>query len=163
MCEFAGFGLTRPHYLGGKIGQELTKLEIIPRSRPYPQTTPAPPNPRQLKQHAFPENLCMIFLSLLFNGHHLRFMCRFQEGPRNDYTGCKGQGTGQGTGSLELTWPPAGGRGGCKRVPPRPKGRQGGPQNQTHAETHLQPPAPSPAAGEENKYLGLGLTPQGHR
>lgn len=50
-----------------------------------------------------------------------------------------------------------------KRAPSQPEGRQEGPQNQTHAKTYLQPPTPSFAAGEENKYLRLCPTPQIHR
>lgn len=123
----------------GKIGQALSELETIPGSLTHTH------KPHQLKLCVFPEkSLWTISLSLLFNVHHLCFMCRFQEGPRNDYTRCKGEATG----SLELIAPSWG----AKRVPSRPKGRQEGPQNQTHAKTYLQPPAPSPAAGEENKY-----------
>lgn len=63
---------------------------------------------------------------------------------------------------MEFTAPSWGGGGG-KRVPSQPKGRQEGPQNQTHAETYSQPPTPSPTAGEEKKYLRLCPTPHIHR
>ena len=81
----------------------------------------------------FPENLCTIFLSLLFNAHHLCFMCRFQEDPRNDYTGCKGQVTGRVTRNLELT------------APSHPHDLGGTPQPNTQAHTHS--PAPDGLAG----------------
>ena len=113
-------------------------MEIIPRSLPHTHTTPY-----QLKPRMFPENLCTIFLSLLFNVHHLCFMCRFQEDPRNDYTGCKGQATGRVTRNVELTAPSCG-RDWAKRLHLSPKGGRRGPRTK-HMLKHtcnLQPPPP---------------------
>lgn len=81
--ELTGFLLKLPLLVWGKRGQELTELEIIPGSLAHtpPQTIQTMCISRK--------SLCTIFLSLLFNVHHLCFMCKFQEDPRNDYTGGK--------------------------------------------------------------------------
>lgn len=79
--------------------------------------------------------LIFSFFFLLFNGHHVCFMCRFWEGPRNGYTGCKGKASGSTKGSGVHSHQLEG-----QRFQLGPKQGWRDPQNQTHAKPYLQPP-----------------------